>query len=131
MFKDALEDLYLGRQSRYLSEINRRFLANLCGLLGIDTPIVCSSELSKRNDRNLRLIDICRQLGAAEYYTGVSAKKYLDEKQFLDAGLTVHYCNYAGFPEYEQLYPPFEHQVSIVDVIMNTGAEAGNYILPQ
>ena len=32
--------------------------------------------------------------------------------------------DYAGYPEYPQLYPPFEHAVSIVDLLVHTGASA-------
>jgi hypothetical protein len=36
--------------------------------------------------------------------------------------------DYSGYREYEQLYPPFEHGVSIIDLIFNTGDEASTYL---
>jgi len=33
-----------------------------------------------------------------------------------------------NYPEYPQLFPPFEHQVSILDVLFNCGPEAPYYI---
>ena len=36
--------------------------------------------------------------------------------------------DYSGYPEYEQLYGPFEHQVSIVDLILNEGPDAPKYL---
>jgi hypothetical protein len=37
--------------------------------------------------------------------------------------------NYEGYPEYQQLYPPFEHGVSILDLIFNKGPEMKKYML--
>ena len=36
--------------------------------------------------------------------------------------------DYSGYQEYNQLFPPFEHAVSIVDLIFNEGENAKNYI---
>jgi hypothetical protein len=36
--------------------------------------------------------------------------------------------DYSGYPEYEQLYPPFEHAVSIVDLIFNVGPGARDFM---
>ena len=32
--------------------------------------------------------------------------------------------DYAGYPEYAQPYPPFEHAVTILDLLFCTGSEA-------
>jgi hypothetical protein len=32
------------------------------------------------------------------------------------------------YPEYPQLFPPFEPQVSALDLLLNTGPEAGRFI---
>jgi hypothetical protein len=36
--------------------------------------------------------------------------------------------DYSGYPEYRQLYPPFEHGVSILDLIFNEGPNAPQYL---
>jgi len=36
--------------------------------------------------------------------------------------------DYSGYPEYNQLYPPFEHAVSIIDLIFNEGSQAPKYM---
>ena len=35
--------------------------------------------------------------------------------------------DYSGYTEYQQLHPPFEHGVSILDLIFNEGNNAKNY----
>ena len=36
--------------------------------------------------------------------------------------------DYSGYPEYQQLYPPFESHVSIIDLIFNEGPNATKYM---
>ena len=36
--------------------------------------------------------------------------------------------DYSGYPEYPQLHGPFEHGVSIVDLLFNTGPDAHLYM---
>jgi hypothetical protein len=76
-----------------------------------------------------RLVGLCRQAGATEYLSGPSARGYINESLFAEAGIAVCYMDYSGYPEYEQLYPPFEHNVSVIDLIFNTGQNAPRYML--
>jgi hypothetical protein len=47
---------------------------------------------------------ICgKQVGADEYLSGPSARDYIDEKIFEDAGIRLTYVDYLGYPEYRQL----------------------------
>jgi hypothetical protein len=71
-----------------------------------------------------RLVDLCRQVGATEYLSGPSAKGYIDEALFQQAGIALRYMDYSGYPEYDQLFPPFDHYVSIIDLILNEGPNA-------
>jgi hypothetical protein len=36
--------------------------------------------------------------------------------------------DYAGYPEYPQLRGPFEHSVSAIDLLFNTGPEAPRFM---
>jgi hypothetical protein len=48
--------------------------------------------------------------------------------RFAEEGIALAWKDYAGYPEYAQFFPPFEHAVSIVDLIAHTGPEAGRYV---
>jgi hypothetical protein len=95
--------------------------------LGLDTEFVRSSTLPASGTRTARLLSVLTHLGADHYVTGPSAAAYLEEERFTEAGITLEYMRY-DYPEYPQLYPPFDPQVSIVDLLMMTGPEAGRYI---
>lgn len=130
-FKDycsLFEDLYLGSGESYLSQVNYRFLTAICQLLGIKTKISWSMDYRLREGQTERLIDLCKQAGATEYISGPAAKNYIDENLFKAEGISLRYIDYSGYPEYPQLYPPFEHRVSIIDLIFNTGSDAKKYM---
>lgn len=128
-YREVFERLYLGTEERFLSRVNHRFMTAICGLLGIRTRISWSMDYRLVGGRTERLVELCRQAGASEYVSGPTAKGYLDERAFGEAGIAVRYMDYSGYPEYEQVHPPFNHRVSVVDLIFNTGPEAPRYLL--
>lgn len=127
-----LHDLYREcRDETRLSAINYKFLEGICHILGIKTRISWSMDYDLVEGRNERLVDLCRQAGASEYLSGPAAKTYLDETLFATQGVRVCWMDYRGYREYRQLFcPPFVHEVSIIDLIMNEGPEgAKKYML--
>jgi hypothetical protein len=127
-YAPRLEPLFRQPVSRRLSEINRSFLEALCAAIGIGTSIRWSTDYVARSGRNERLVDLCVAAGATEYLSGPAARAYLDTQAFADAGIAVTFVDYAGYGEYEQPYPPFEHLVSAVDLVFCTGPRALEYM---
>ncbi len=123
-----LEPLYAEQPSPFLTEINERFIRAICKELGIETPISRSSDYELQEGANERLVSICLQAGITDYYTGPAARAYLDERLFEENGIRVHWLDFSGYPQYPQLYGPFEHAVSIVDLLFNTGPHAHRYM---
>jgi hypothetical protein len=85
-------------------------------------------DYEAEGEKTERLVSLCRQVGAAEYLSGPTAKAYLDERLFAEAGIRLTYMDYSGYPEYPQPHPPFEHSVSILDLLFCTGAAAPSYL---
>ena len=127
-YEALFEDLYLGCREEYLSLINYRFISNICRILGIKTKLSWSIDYKLIEGKTERLIYICQQAGAQEYITGPSARDYIQEELFQQAGIKLTYMDYSGYPEYRQLHPPFVHQVSIVDMIFNEGPFAAKFM---
>ncbi len=128
-YEAELESLYRGTRERGLSAINRRFLERLRDLLGIRTPLRASSEYATSGQKTERLLGICAAAGATRYLSGPAAREYLDEERFRAAGVEVQWMSYEGYPEYPQLHGPFEHGVSVLDLLLNVGEEARAYML--
>lgn len=102
-----------------------RAIAELLGIT--DTRFVRSSELAATGDRNERLVSVLQKVGAKHYISGPSAKDYIDEAQFRDAGIGLEYIVY-DYPEYEQPHPPYDPAVTVLDLLFVKGPEAPEYI---
>jgi hypothetical protein len=122
------EKLYLEGQEEYLSEINHRFIREICDILDIKTMIRWSSDYPEIEGNTERLVEWCKVSGATEYLSGPAAKDYIVEERFAAAGIKLLWMDYSGYPEYRQPYPPFEHGVSVLDLIFNEGPDANRYM---
>ncbi len=127
-YKEFFEELYLNRTEVLLSQINYRFLTAICEILGINTKFSWSMDYHLIEGQTERLVDLCEQTHATEFFLGPAAKAYLNEELFNNEGITLHYMDYSGYPEYHQLFPPFVHEVSILDLIFNAGPDAPKYM---
>lgn len=127
-FEDQFYKIYSRCDSDLLSEINYIFIQEIATILGIDTTIRFSSEFKLCEGKSERLLSICKACNATEYYSGPAAQGYLDEELFEQNDVAVKWMNYSGYPEYEQLYPPFDHNVTILDLIFNMGENAKSYM---
>ena len=50
--------------------------------LNINKPIIHSSNLHINTKSTQRLVDICNEVGATEYISGLGGKTYLDDNLF-------------------------------------------------
>jgi len=130
-YRQIFEELYLGSGEKYLSQINHRFIKAICEILSIKTRVSWSTDYQRDGGRTEKLVNFCRQAGAGTYLSGPAAKSYMDESLFGAENIKVQWMDYGGYPEYRQMYcPPFVHEVSIIDLIFNEGAEgARNHML--
>lgn len=113
----------------HLSQINHLFISRICGWLGIDTPIVWSTDVGRVPGRTENLVHVCQAHQATDYISGPSAADYIDVACFGKAGIRLHYMDYSGYPAYPQLFGEFTHGVSILDLLFNTGDAARNYLV--
>lgn len=113
---------------RLLSDVNYTLLRGISDLLGIKTPMTWSRVYAGHGHKTERLLTICQEAGAGLYISGPAAKVYLDVEIFRAAGIDVNYMDYDGYPVYQQLYGDFDHYVSVVDLILNAGNNAANFM---
>lgn len=131
-YKDIIpfiEELYAHAKSlNTISEINALFIKKICAFLGISTTISNSWDYELIGDNPTdRLVNICVQMGATDYYSGAAAQNYMDESAFEQKGVRVHYYDYSGYKEYPQLHGEFEHGVTVLDMLLNLGENASKY----
>jgi len=123
------QEFYLGREWQGLSQINQYLIREIAReFLGIKTEFRDSREYASGGQKLERLLGLVSMAGADRYVSGPAAKDYIDPQRFSDLGVELVWKDYSGYPEYPQRYPPFEHRVSILDLLFNVGPEAPWYI---
>lgn len=126
-YAPLLEPVYAARP-RLLADLTIELTIRLAQALGIrKTRFLRSSELGVGGSRVEALLAILKQLGVRHYVTGPSAQDYLDAGSFQAEAITLEYMTY-DYPPYEQLYPPYDPHVSVVDLLFMTGPDAPHYI---
>ncbi|MBM4317606.1 MAG: WbqC family protein [Deltaproteobacteria bacterium] len=120
--------LYLEKSFVNLSELNRKLIEEICAFLGIKTKISDSSSYQLEGDKTERLVNLCTQTEATEYISGPAAQSYLEVEKFNQHNIKVSWFEYGGYPEYPQLWGPFEHGVSILDLLFNCGPESNRFM---
>jgi hypothetical protein len=111
-----------------LSELNRSLITIICKYLGITTSIRLSSEFNLVAGKTERLVDLCTQVGATEYFSGPAAKEYIVEDIFMESQIKVTWFEYSGYPEYPQLFGNFQHGVTVLDLLANCGKLSPKYM---
>jgi hypothetical protein len=91
------------------------------------TKYIRSSTLNVTGSKTRRILEILKLIEGTHYITGPAARSYLDESMLQQEGISVEYMTYE-YPEYEQLYPPFDQHVSILDLLFMKGSEAPEFI---
>jgi hypothetical protein len=125
---EQLEALYLQTDYVFLSQLNRALIEWVCKQLGIKTNVSNSWDYKLGEGKTERLADLCVQAGATEYVSGPAARDYVDVSAFSDRGVSLRWFDYAGYPEYPQLWGEFRHGVSILDLLFNCGKDAPCYM---
>lgn len=140
-FKDYIVDIenIYSRNWTYLADVDIEITSWINKVLGISREITISSELSlQSDDRQLRLIEICKLLKGNLFYEGKSGKDYMDIEVFHSHGITVEFQDY-NHPYYNQLWQRergFISHLSIIDLLFNHGDDslailAGQKVIPK
>ncbi len=128
-YRAFLEDVYLNRKWEYLSELNRYLIEHIAHeFLGIVTKFTNSRDYHSEGSGHDKLLSLLISAGAESYLSGPAAKSYIHAEDYQKAGIELHWKDYSDYPEYPQLHEPFCHNVSILDLLFNTGSEAPRYI---
>lgn len=96
----------------------------VCGYLGINTELICSSSLNK--DCSLRgqekVIAICELLGATEYYNAIGGQQLYSCSDFMEHGIRLKFLKtkYMGYRQFDN---EFQKDLSILDVLMFNSKE--------
>jgi len=130
LYKDIFEDFYMCRTWNSLSEMNQYLTRLIAGkILKIETIFKDAKEYNPEGKKFDLIADLVVKSAGNIYVSGPAAKNYMNEFDFTRrTSAKLIWKDYSGYPEYPQLYPPFEHCVSVLDLLFNTGEDASHYI---
>lgn len=99
-------------------------ISTIAARLGINTPIVRSSEIYKNSHLNgqARVIDICRKEKCNLYINPIGGEVLYSKRDFEESGLILkfHKSKEISYPQFGTKHIPF---LSIVDVMMFNGSD--------
>lgn len=128
-YRAYFEHVYLGSRWTHLSALNHELIRHIAvEFLGVQTRFADSRQYRASGAKLERLIDVVVKAGAGRYVSGPAAKDYIVQERFDALGIELVWKDYSGYPEYPQRFPPFEHGVTILDLLFNTGPDAPWYI---
>ncbi len=129
-YKAFLEHVYLERQWQSLCELDRYLITHICAdFLGVTTRFAESTDFAFTGAKHEKLLTMLQSAGATTYVSGPAAKDYIVAADYARAGIELVWKDYSGYPPYAQQYgTACEHNVSILDLLLNTGDDAPYYI---
>ena len=128
-YEEFFRHVYLERRWEYLYELNRFLIERISrDFLGINTTFSDSRDYPTHGAKHEKLLSLVRAAHADLYLSGPAAKDYIVADDYDRAGIKLVWKDYAGYPEYPQRGKPFNHFVSIVDLLFNVGDDAPYYI---
>jgi hypothetical protein len=126
-----LKSIYLEQNWENLSQFNQYVIKKIShDVLGFKTEFLDSRDFDLKERKEARVLELLKKVEAEEYLSGPAAKDYITEEHFQREQIKIKWMSYSGYPEYKQLHSsPFEHGVSILDLMLNTGPNIKNYML--
>jgi hypothetical protein len=124
-----IKEYYYQQDWLRLSDFNQNFIKRFSTeILELKTTFRNSSEINIEEKKLNKIMGLLQAVGADYYLSGPLAKNYIDENEFSKRNIQLRYKDYSGYPEYKQLFPPFSHYVSVLDLLFNVGPRIAHYI---
>lgn len=113
-----------------LSDLNVEVISTLMRWMDIRTPIVRSSQMKAEGRASDLVLNLCLEVGATKYLSGMGGRNYLDEEAFRKAGVEIIYRQ-ANLPTtYPQQFTKvgFINYLSALDLLLNCGEAWRSYL---
>lgn len=114
----------LNRVPEMLVDNNTRIIKAIATALGFTPTFLFSSGIGVSGAKSLRLLEICRKLGADTYLSAAGSRGYIEEEgHFVDSEVAVQYQKFIPQPYPQAGAAELVPYLSIVDVMANLGID--------
>lgn len=128
-YSGFFQDLFCHSRLTALVELNLRIIEYLLDCFEINPRVVRTSQVNV--DPLLRKTDLMvaylKAAGATSYLSGPSGKDYLEADKFAQSRIELRFHAFEH-PEYRQVFPGFEPNMSAIDLLFNEGPRSGEII---
>lgn len=127
-YKNHLLDLY-NFSFFHLSIYSHLTIKYIMAIMSLETTWKLSSKYSPpiESKKDDLILEICQRERASVYFSGISGKKYLDERKFIKNGIKLVYQDFQH-PDYKQHQlknsQVFVPNMSILDLLFNCGPKS-------
>ena len=121
------EEVY-SKKWNYLTELNESMLKWFLKQLGINIKFEKASDYNFEGVKSELVLNMTKKLNATHYIFGSLGKDYANENEFLNSGVKPIFQNY-NHPSYSQLHGDFIPNLSILDLLFNSGPNSLEIIM--
>jgi len=118
-FEEEFKKVY-EKNWKNLSNLNITLIKKISRIIGLKTKFKKSSKLNTEKKKDKRILEICKKLGADEYFSGQGAENYLEKDFFYENNIKLTFQDFE-YPEYKQRFDGFVPKLSFIDVLFNLG----------
>lgn len=118
----CIDDLYSSAWS-HLAPLLNASTSSLLRELGIETPLMFSSQMHVQGSKSELILNLCCSVGATTYLSGPFGRDYIDVDSFRDKGIRVVFDDYIH-PTYPQQSKSFYSHMSVLDLLFNCGTSS-------
>lgn len=128
-YSEQIKDIYNDNWDD-LNSLNIALINLILNWMKIESEIVFASEINASGTGSDLILNICLELGATSYLSGIGGKDYLDVSMFKSEGIDVIFEKPVLTSLYNQRYESagFINDLSVIDLVFNTGKEWPKYI---
>lgn len=127
-YSTIIDSILLSKETN-LCKRNMQFILNVLDMLDIKPTVVFSSSLGCTQKGNDLLIEILKKVGASKYICGDGASGYQDASSFEANGIQLEYNNFKSSPYFQINQQNFISGLSVIDALMNVGAEKAKSLI--
>ena len=113
----AIEAIYLDSKE-FINEINISFIKYFVSCMEIETELHLASRINATGSKSELVLNICKELKATDYVSGVGSKEYLDLVEFDNNSIKISFIESIN-PFYDQIHGDFIPNLSFLDMLMN------------
>ena len=108
-----------------LCDLNIELIEMMLSWMNIKTKILRSSKMKSTGKGSDLVLNLCQEVGASHYLSGIGGKNYLKEDLFKELKVDIIWMPTTLPNIYPQLYPKagFINSLSAIDIIFNCGQE--------